>query len=252
MKRLFLLLLLLMATTLASPARAEGPVAATAACAAPPEFDQSEEPLANVSAALKSGSVRVLAIGSGTTVGEVNGSPGASFPYRMVDALRQARPGVTFDLTVRGGRNMSAEAMLPVLKTELEQHRFALVLWQTGTVEAVRGLRPDAMRDVVQEGVQAIQDAGGDVVLIDSQFSRFLRANTDLDPYESVLQQIATLPGVVLFKRFDLMRGWAGEGRIDLERVGKADREKAVAVLNTCLGELLASLVLDGATQAAH
>jgi acyl-CoA thioesterase I len=108
------------------------------------------------------------------------------------------------------------------------------------------------MRDVVQEGVQAVQDSGGDVVLIDSQFSRFLRANTDIDPYEAVLQQIATLPGVVLFKRFDLMRGWANEGRIDLERVSKADREKTVVQLNTCLGELLASLVLDGAAQVTH
>lgn len=146
---------------------------------------------------------------------------------------------------------MTAEAMLGLIKTELAQHHFDLVMWQTGTVEAVRGLRPDGMRDALQEGIQQVQDAGGDVVLVDSQFSRFLRANTDLDPYENVLQQIATLPGVVLFRRFDLMRGWAGEGRIDLERVRKPDREKAVALLNTCLGETLAALVLDGASQAS-
>ena len=58
-----------------------------------------------------------------------------------------------------------------------------------------------------------MRDAGGDLVLIDPQFSRFLRANTDLDPYENVMQQVATMPGVALFRRFDLMRSWADTGR---------------------------------------
>jgi hypothetical protein len=249
------LLIPLLALLLAVPAgsHAQG-VAASApkACATTPEFTEPEEPLPQFAAALARKSVSVLAIGSGTTVGEVNGSPGASFPYRMIDALRAARPDVSFELTVRGGRNMTADAMLDLLKNELAQRHFSLVLWQTGTVEAVRGLRLDGMREALQEGIQQIQETGGDVVLVDSQFSRFLRANADLDPYEDVLQQVATLPGVVLFRRFDLMRGWAGEGRIDLERVHKPDREKTVALLNTCLGDTLAAFVLDGAKQASQ
>jgi acyl-CoA thioesterase I len=252
MSRVFFLVLAGL-VAVASPSRAQHLAGASEACQAPADFTQPDEPLPNVRAALDGHKpVSVLAVGSGTTVGEVNGPPGASFPYRMIDALRAARPDATFDLTVRGGRNMTAEAMLDLIKTELATKRFALVFWQTGTVEAVRGLRPDALRSVLQEGVEAIQQAGGDVVLIDSQFSRFLRANTDLDPYENVMQQIAALPGVVLFHRFDLMRSWANDGHIDLERVHKADREKAVALLNTCLGEALANFVLDGAEQAGH
>jgi acyl-CoA thioesterase-1 len=233
------------------PSRAQHIAPPSEACEAAGDFIQPDEPLPHVRAALdRHGPVAVLAIGSGTTVGEVNGSPGASFPYRMVDALRTARPGIAFDLTVRGGRNMTAEGMLELLERELSHRHFELVLWQTGTVEAVRGLRPDAMQEVLQQGAEAVAAAGGDVVLIDSQFSRFLRANTDLDPYQSAMQQVAALPGVVLFHRFELMRGWANEGRIDLERVRKPDREKAVTLLNTCLGEALASFVLDGAAQA--
>jgi hypothetical protein len=247
MSRLFLLFLLpCMAAPIAARAQLLPP--AQQICEAPSEFHEPEEPLPNLRAALAAGGVvRVLAIGSGTTVGEVNGTPGASFPYRMVEALHIARPSVSFDLTVKGGRNMTAEAMLGVLKEELSRNHYPLVLWQTGTVEAVRGLRPDMMREVLQEGVDAVQSAGGDVVLVDSQFSRFLRANADLDPYESVMQQIATLPGVVLFHRFELMRLWATDGRIDLERVQKADRENAVAQLNLCLGTTLARFVLAGA-----
>lgn len=249
MHRLFLMALAALAYAPIS-ARAQHMAPPSEACEAPAEFTQPDEPLPHLRAALEGHEpVAVLAIGSGTTVGEVNGTPGASFPYRMIDALRLAKPETTFELTVRGGRNLTAEAMLPLVKAELSHRHFALVLWQTGTVEAVRGLQPDSMRAVLQEGVETIQEAGGDVVLIDSQFSRFLRANTDLDPYQSVMQQVATLPGVVLFHRFDLMRGWVSDGRIDLERVRKPDREKAVSLLNTCLGEALSNFALDGAAQ---
>jgi hypothetical protein len=129
----------------------------------------------------------------------------------------------------------------------LQHQHYALVLWQTGTVEAVRGLQPDGLLDILHTGAAHIRDAGGDLVLIDPQFSRFLRANTDLDPYENVMQQVATMPGVVLFHRFDLMRTWANEARLDLEHTAKADRDKALDELNGCLGRALAQFVLSGA-----
>ena len=89
------------------------------------------------------------------------------------------------------------------------------------------------------------------MVLIDSQFSRFLRANADLDPYEAALQQVSIMPGVVLFRRFDVMRTWAEDGAIDLERAKRTDRAGMMALLNTCLGETLARFVLNGAGVAA-
>jgi acyl-CoA thioesterase-1 len=136
---------------------------------------------------------------------------------------------------------------LPLLDAALKQQHFPLVLWQTGTVEAVRGLQPDGMLDLLHQGAEHVRDAGGDLVLIDPQFSRFLRANTDLDPYENVMQQVATMPGVALFRRFDLMRSWADTGRIDLEHTQQADRDTALDELNRCLGKALARLVLNGA-----
>jgi hypothetical protein len=231
------------------------PVTAPPACATADEFVTPDEPLSRLGAAIAAaGPLNILAVGSATMVGESStasqpGAPGTSFPYRMADALRAALPGARVGLTVRGGRGLTAEAMLPLLLQALQAQKYQLVLWQTGTVEAVRGLRPDSMQAALQEGADAVQAAGADLVLIDSQFSRFLRANADLDPYQTVLQQIATIPGVVLFHRFDIMREWMHEGRIDLERTPKAERGKAIALLNTCLGVTLARFVLNGAAE---
>lgn len=224
------------------------------ACGAPDEFITADGSLPQVAAAIDAGGpIDILAVGSATTVGAVTvtGAPATSepqtaFPWRMAAALQAAIPKVQFRVTVRGGRGMTAEDMLPLLQAALKQQHYPLVLWQTGTVEAVRGLRPDGLLEVLHAGADIVRAEGGDLVLIDPQFSRFLRANTDVDAYQGVLQQVATLPGVSLFHRFDLMRAWANDGGIDLERTPKAGREKALDALNGCLGEALAQFVLSG------
>jgi acyl-CoA thioesterase I len=213
--------------------------------------------LTHVASALaKRNQVDILALGSGSTVGDSSGAgggpamaykaPRASFPYRMVETLKAMRPSDRIELTVAGGRDMTAEVMLPILQRELAAHHYDLVLWQTGTVEAVHGLRPDRLREVLQDGADAVANAQADLVLVDPQFSRFMRANVDISPYETVLQQTTGNPDVTLFRRFDLTQHWIGNGQIDLERATRDQRDATIALLNSCLGEALARYVLAG------
>jgi acyl-CoA thioesterase I len=241
----WLFLLVVVASPVSSRAEHEP---APGACAASDAFTTPEEPLDRVAAAIAAGGpVNILAVGSATTVGDQLGADrNSAFPFRMVEALHAALPKVPFALTLRGGKGMTAEDMLPLLQAALTAKRYQLVLWQTGTVEAVRGVRPDGMVAALQEGIEHAREAGADVVLIDPQFSRFLRANADLDPYQAALQQVSAMPDVVLFRRFDVMRDWAENGTIDLERARQADRVRMMALLNTCLGETLARFVLNG------
>jgi acyl-CoA thioesterase-1 len=230
-----------------------------AQCEMPTELLTPAEPLAFVTSSLSNkGSLDILAIGSGSTVGNSGAlagpafafrAVGSSFPYRMLGALRSMRPAQRFTLTVKGGRSMTAEAMLPILRQELATHHYDLVLWQTGTVEAVRGLRPDMLRGALDDGVEAAVAAHADVVLIDAQFSRFLRANADLGPYETVLRQIATKESVTLFPRLALTEVWVDDGSVDLERVSKDARDVTIARLQICLGQALAQYVLAGAAE---
>jgi acyl-CoA thioesterase-1 len=223
----------------------------------PADLITPSDPLPHVAAALAKGSVNILALGSGSTVGDSGGSggpalafhtPEGSFPYKMIETLQAARPDAHFQLTVEGGRNMAADEMLPILRQQLAAHHYDMVLWQTGTVEAVHGLRPDGLRGVLVQGAEAAETANVDLVLIDPQFSRFLRANVDLGPYVTVLQQMTGNPGVSLFHRLDLTRNWVGNGQIDVERVTRDQRDATIVLLNTCLGQALARYVLAGAS----
>ncbi len=144
---------------------------------------------------------------------------------------------------------MTADVMLPILRDELSAHHYDLVLWQTGTVEAVHGVRPDLFAGTLQDGADAVADAHADLVLIDPQFSRFLRANVDLSPYETVLAQTTNMQAVTLFRRFDLTKEWVTSGQLDLERVSREQRDKTIASLSDCLGQALARYVLAGASE---
>jgi acyl-CoA thioesterase-1 len=226
------------------------------ACDMPTDLTTPSDPLAHAASALsKKGSLDILALGSGSTVGEAGGAggpamvsakPGRSFPYRMVDTLKLMRPTAHFQLTVKGGRSLTADDMLPLLREALASHQYDLVLWQTGTVEAVHGSRPEALRSVLQDGADATEEAHADLVLIDPQFSRFLRANADLSPYETVLEQMTGNPGVTLFHRFDLTQTWVGNGQIDLERVDRDQRDRTIMQLNNCLGQALGHYIMAG------
>ena len=107
-------------------------------------------------------------------------------------------------------------------------------------------MRPDRMRQALHEGLDIIRAAGGSLVLIDPQFTRALSANTDLEPYESELQQVAALPGALLFHRYEVTRIWAQQGEIDPERATKEARADELVRLNTCLGQVLTRFVLSG------
>ena len=201
-----------------------------------------------VAAVLKPGAtLRVLAVGSATMFGpDASLSPGTvtsqslesagsnatptvpatkalshdasdrAFPSRMARALEASIPGLKVVVVVRGGRGMMASDMLALLREELARGSYQLVLWQTGTVEAVRNSAPGDFAQTLANGAEAVEAAHANLILIDSQYSRFLQTNSNMDPYSQALQTTAALPGVLLFHRFDLMHAWVTDGQIDL------------------------------------
>ena len=173
----------------------------------------------------------------------------ASFPVRMKATLESRIPGLTVSLSVQGGRNLTAEDMLAPLRAGLAApYPPQLVIWQTGTVDAVRNVPPGQFNQALSDGTDAATDAHADLILVDPQFSRFLQANADLPPYFSALRNAAALPGVVLFPRFELMQSWSESGGLDIETADPADALRLVQTLHACLGTLLAEMILNDIT----
>jgi len=191
--------------------------------------------------------VRLLAAGSGATAGGGSVQATEAYPVPMLAALRAALPGTEVTLSVRGGLGMTATDLLPLIQTALREAPPTVVVWQTGTVEAIKAMRPDRLRAALEAGLAATRAAGADLVLVDPLFSRAVRANADLEPYEAELQRVGAMAGSDLFRRFELTRGWVTAGRIDPERAPAEARVAVLHRLNRCVGQALALYLLRGA-----
>jgi hypothetical protein len=242
MVRGIILAVALLAAPLARAASAAAPPPMP--CDVPAEFVTPARPLAKVRHALAPGGrLDVLALGSGTLLG-VRGGVEGSVPFYMARALGAAAPGATIHLTLHGARAESAADMLVALRKELAAGSYQLVLWQTGTVEAVRKSPSDAFAKTLADGVAAVAAAGADLVLIDVPYSRLLENKSDLQPYRAVIQSVADRGDVALFRRYDLMRHWADAGELDMEAADRNERDSTADRLRACLGQALANLLL--------
>lgn len=241
---------LLLASALALP-----PGPARAACDLPLPSAAGTAALPRVAASLdgKSPRLDVLVVGSATVLGG-HDRPSGGFPEAMAAALQAARPGLRVELTVHGRRREMATAMLALLHRELAARRFALVVWQTGTMEAVRRVPPAAFAGTVAEGERLVHDSHADLVLVDPLYSALLEARADLAPYRAAI--FATLAdgaadgsGTAVLDRYGLMQGWAQAGLFNIDHTPKPQRRAAMARLDGCIGEMLARRVLAGAAK---
>lgn len=222
---------------------------ATQPCPLPPDFSEAARPLPAVAQALERGPLRILVLGSASVAGGAASAPEASWPAQLEAQLSQRYPGRTLEMTVRGGRGVTVQDHLALLRAA-DSERPALVIWQAGTVEATRGMDPDEMTEALQIGLDSIRRHGADAVLIEPQFSRFLRANSNIEPYREKMRLAAAGAGAPLFRRWDLMQHWVENGGPDLERTPRQQRAATADRLNQCIARGLAELIVQGVNEA--
>jgi lysophospholipase L1-like esterase len=234
----------------ATPAR---PVKAQPAdaCAVPPDLLASTRDLPHAARAVRDRkALRVLVVGTASSTMGGTSSRDAGYPAKLQAALHAGLPGVAVLVQTRGGRGLTTAELGLVVAEGLAEFAPDVVLWQTGTVDAVRGIDPDGFAVDLQAGVERAAAAGTDLVLIDPQFSRTARATLNLAPYRAAMEAVAASSDAALFRRYELMRHWAEAGLIDLERAPRSDWRRLADQLHACLGKALAENLLDGIRQA--
>ncbi len=237
---------LLVALALYCLSTAPAPAVVPQGCPPLSEIDPSDTAvLPHLAAALKPGAtLDILVIGAGPDVkpAAANGTPG--FPGQLTRDLESGLRGLRVTATVRSGRGLLAPAQLGLIRTALAQHRYQLVLWQTGTTDAVQGDPVEDFSQALADGADAVDAAGADLILVEPQFSRFLEANADLGPYLSAMAAAGAEPGSLVFHRYALMHDWVNDGLIDLEYALPSERPAVAARLHACLAAELAHLIL--------
>jgi len=237
----FLGLAMLAGLFTAAPARAEDP---PQTCEVPAYLLASESALPKVADAVKSGqALDILVVGSRSST--INTAEGSAYPARLQALLKEKLPSVAVNLSVDLQITKSAEEVAARFVKSLEGKKPTLVIWQTGTVDAIRAIDPDDFRGAVDEGVAALQNAGADVVLMNMQYSPRTETMISVPPYLDNMRVVAQQHDVPLFDRFAIMRQWNDSGDFDLFSTAHGlDLAKRV---HDCLGRALSKFIIDAA-----
>ena len=228
-------------TAIAEPLRAED---APQSCDVPAYLLTSESSLPKVAESVKSGRpLDILVVGSRSST--ISASEASAYPARLQAALKEKLPSVAVNLSVEIQTKKTAEEVAASLVKLVEDKKPTLVVWQTGTVDAMRSIDPDDFRAAVDEGVVALQNAGADVVLMNLQYSPRTETMISVPPYLDNMRVVAQQHDVPLFDRFAIMHQWNDAGDFDLfTAVHGIELAKRV---HDCLGQALSKFVIDAA-----
>lgn len=221
-------------------------------CAVAEETFVDEPPLPHAAAALTGGrTVTVVAIGGASTQGRAAENPDLAWPQRLAAALVERFPAARVVAINRGVARQTAADMVGRFKRDVLPARPDLVVWETGTTDAVRGVDIDAFRDSLQSGIELLQAAHIELILMDMQFSQRANAVINLERYSTVMRDVADANDVAFFRRHDIMRGWAESGVFDFDVTDPKKRKAVAARLYDCIGRAVAALVVHGQHAAA-
>jgi lysophospholipase L1-like esterase len=225
----------------AASARAED---AVQSCEVPDYLLTSDSALPKVADAVKSGHpLNILVIGSRSST--IATSEASAYPGRLQATLKEKLPAVAVNVAVELQVTKTAEEVAAAMVKLMEGKKPTLVIWQTGTVDAMRSVDPDDFRSAVDEGVAALQAAGADVILMNLQYSPRTETMISAPPYLDNMRVVAQQHDVPLFDRFAIMRQWNDSGDFDL--FSTSHGLTLAKRVHDCLGRALSTFVIDAA-----
>jgi GDSL-like Lipase/Acylhydrolase family len=204
--------------------------------------------LPHVAQAIAKKKLDIAVIGSASS--ELNGPSGTNiaYPTRLEEALRSVLPGVAVKVVTYARPRETASEMETKLPRIISESKPALVIWQTGTADAIRGVDPEEFRLSLDDGVDKLRAADTDVVFMNMQYSPRTEAMLAVTAYADAMRIVALKREAVLFDRFTIMRRWNESGVFDL--YGATRTTNVAERVHDCLGRLLADVLVEGAKLA--
>jgi ABC-type amino acid transport substrate-binding protein len=187
--------------------------------------------------------LRVAVAGSASSTLAGPGGTRAAYPVTLQSALSERLPGVNASVVNTAKPRQTAAEMEAGFSQLLAEHKPALVIWQTGTADAIRGVDLDQFRDYLEKGIRLLQAGGADVILMNMQYSPRTEFMIAPDHYAEIMRGVALREEIPLFDRLAIMKEWNDEGTFDLSTTTK-NSEMAEHV-HLCIGRLLADLVVE-------
>jgi len=206
-------------------------------------------PLKALSRAVRANNtVKVLAIGSSSTVGVGASSPAASYVANLETTLEGSFTGMNFDVVGRGMSGEVAQGAADRMKREVEETKPDLVVWQVGTNDAIRHVSIDSFKACLKKALTWLAENRIDVVLIDPQYGAALTKDEYYEQVVTAIAEVARDSRVLLVDRFEAMRELQKDRGdtfyLSADNLHLNDRG------HRCMAEQLARAIVGGLLQA--
>jgi len=214
------------------------------ACAVAAHLVHADATLPRVAAAIKEKNLKIVVAGTGSsTLPGANGAA-AAYPARLEAALQKKLPDVKVTVISMVKSRQTAADMAAEFPKVLAAEKPNLVIWQTGTADAMRGVSTDEFQATLEQAVGKLRDGGADVIFMNPQYNPRSDAVIGTAPYAEAIRWVAIGNAVNLFDRQAVMRHWGELGTFDLLAATKS--LDTAANVHDCIGRLLANLVIQG------
>ena len=215
-------------------------------CAVAAHLVTADYPLPRVARAIEQKELKIVVVGSASSLlAGPGGKQEAAYPARLEAALNKRLPGVKVTVATFAKPRTTADSMEEDIERLIKTEKPAVLIWQTGTVDAIRRIDPEDFRSAIDQGVAAVLDADSDVILMNPQYSPRTESMIEVQPYVDVMRFSALQHEVPVFDRFAVMRQWGELGTFDLlDPTKKTDVAERV---HQCVADLLADLIVQGA-----
>jgi lysophospholipase L1-like esterase len=219
--------------------------AETPQCAVAAHLAQADYPLPRVAAAVdRAQALTVVVVGAGSSTLAGPGGNDVAYPARLQAVLQKRLPSVKSRVVTNVKSRRTAAEMADGFEKLLMEEKPTLVIWQSGTVDAITGVDPEEYRTTIDEGVETLQDGGADVVLMNMQYSPRTESMIAIHAYADNMRLVSLQREAPLFDRFAIMKQWNELGTFDLYAATK--RLEFAARIHDCIAQLLADLIIGG------
>jgi acyl-CoA thioesterase I len=216
----------------------------TIACNVPEELMQFDDKLPRLAERLSAKEpVKIVAIGGASTTGLAAGSSELAYPHRLQEILARSYPASPITVVNRGVPRQTAQQMLERFPSDVLAEDPVLVIWETGTTDAVRGVGVDDFANALQTGIDELKARGIDIMLVDMQFSHSTATVIDFDRYLKALHRVGDVNDVNVFPRFEMMRYWSEQNVFNFDGVAKDQRASLAAKVYECIASKLAEAI---------
>src|SRR2546423_2263295 len=103
-------------------------------------------------------------------------NPAFAYPAGLQEYLSQKLEGVSVKVATDLHMRQTAEDVAEAMEKIVAEKKPQLVIWQTGTVDAMRSVDQDDFRNATTHGITAAKAAGAAVILMNLQYNPRIEA----------------------------------------------------------------------------